>query len=79
MTKILDNAVDGPDGNPEPLGNNVLSIKGGLHEDMLLGGFWDVVPVPHGQRCGGGKEDRDDGWHGAGWCGGRREAGQGIK
>ena len=70
MAEILDDAVDDPGGNPEPLSNDDLSIKGRLHEDVLLGGIWDVVTVPHERWCGRGKVDQDNGWHRARWCDG---------
>jgi hypothetical protein len=69
---ILDNAAYSSGGNAKPLGNNFLSISGGLGEDVLLGDVWNVVPVPHnlpvawtaycrGRRLGGEGETTGEG------------------
>ena len=47
IVEVLDDATYSSGGDPEPLSNDVLSMKGGLCEDMLFGNIWDVVPVPH--------------------------------
>lgn len=47
VTKVLDDTAHGSGGNPEPLGNNDLWVRGGLGEDVFLGNTWNMVPVPH--------------------------------
>ena len=61
IAEILDDAAYSPGGNSEPLGNNFLSIKGGLGKDVVLGGIWDVVSVPHELWCRGGKGGQNNG------------------
>ena len=78
--KILGDAADGPGGNPEPLSDDILLIKGRLGEDVLFGGIWDVVSVSHDRWCRGGKEDQDnDGWHRARWGDRQYETGWSAK
>ena len=70
--EVLGDAMDSPGGDPKPLSNDVLWIKGRLGEDVLFDGSWDVIPVPHERWRRKGKGDRDNRWHKERWSDGRR-------